>query len=523
MWIGSGCCLLAAQTYTGSLPAQPTSGSSSTTATVQTVLGQVVSATTGLPVFRALVRLNDRAVLTDHEGKFEFPQFGPASTNTLHVTKPGFYSSADSTQSGDLSLRADQLAEPIELRLYPEALLTGTVSRPDGTPLPHISVSARRSIYDERSHRWRLVGQTQTDTHGNFRLTVPPGDYRLQTGYNPHNGNVSEAVLPLSVPSGGESSTSDFIRLASGSQENFDLHAVLSRTYSVAIQIDSGTERGFPMITARSSNGLAFPVNGFGRPAAPGEMRIELPSGTYTLSASQNFQDTTRYGEATVSVTDHDVSGVVLHLAQVSPIPVELAVDSDSTSDKTPPSVQQLGLMLESTQTEGAMLGLMTVRDLGTVFHALPGTYHLQAHATGAWYVKSASYGTTDLLDKDLTISAGAGGDTIRVTVSDQTGSLQGTTSLNGALSPCWVYLMPTGPSATMVYSARSGSDGSFNFANLPPGSYRAISFEQRHSANYRDPKAFDSYATYLGSVTISTGAKASLDLNAVPLKEIAP
>jgi hypothetical protein len=94
---------------------------------------------------------------------------------------------------------------------------------------------------------------------------------------------------------------------------------------------------------------------------------------------------------------------------------------------------------------------------------------------------------------------------------------------LNGSPSPGWIYLIPLGASATPVYSIRSGSDGSFNFSYLPPGSYQAMAFEARHPANYRDPKAFADYGTYLRSVTISAGDKATLDLNAVPSTELVP
>ena len=49
----------------------PTSNSSAASG-LTTVIGVVTNAVNGLPVSRALVRLNDRAILTDHEGKFEF-------------------------------------------------------------------------------------------------------------------------------------------------------------------------------------------------------------------------------------------------------------------------------------------------------------------------------------------------------------------------------------------------------------------------------------------------------------------
>jgi hypothetical protein len=516
-----------AQTSSLGTSTLPTSTSATATTSVPvTVSGQVVSATSGLPVFRALVHLNERAVLTDHEGRFEFPEFTPAQSNHLQVSKPGFYPSIDATDSGTVSVTSSQITQPVQLRLYPEALLTGTVTRPDGTPLPHIAVSARRSVYSDQGHRWMPVGRTQTDSHGNFRLAVPPGDYRLQTDYSPHSGATSEAVLPLSLPSDSGGNALDLIHAESGSTQHFDVRPAMSRTYGVTIEIDAPQDRGFPMMTARSSNGLTIPLGGSGRPSGPGEMRVDLPAGTYTLIATQNGPDSIQSGQAAVTVTDRDVTGVTIRLSTVSPIPVELAVDTDATADKTPPTLQQFGLTLEALQTSGESdtpaVGLMTVRDQVS-FRASPGTYRLNARSNGTWYVKSASYGTTDLLDKDLTIESGASGNAIRLTVSDQTGGLAGTTTLNGSPAACWLYLVPTGPSATSFFSAHSNSDGTYNFAYLPPGSYRAIAFEARHSANYRDPEALNKYATYVSSVTVTAGNKASLDISAISQKEMTP
>jgi hypothetical protein len=145
------------------------------------------------------------------------------------------------------------------------------------------------------------------------------------------------------------------------------------------------------------------------------------------------------------------------------------------------------------------------------------------ARNSGQWFVKSASYGTADLLQQDLAIAPGSGSSPIVVTVSNQTGSLTGVATLNGNAASVWVYLIPTGPSATPVYTTRSGADGSINLSYLPPGTYQAIAFESRHSANYRDPKAFAAYSTYLHSVSVNPGEKTTLSVDAIPTTELVP
>jgi len=504
----------------------PTSNSSAASG-LTTVIGVVTNAVNGMPVSRALVRLNDRAILTDHEGKFEFDQFAAGNTATLQVTKPGYYFSAEGDTASATVLRGDQMASPVVVRLYPEAVLTGTVSTADGVPLPQVMVSAQRSAYNDIGHQWVQLATSMSNSRGEFRLPVPPGDYRIETGFSPRIREAGKAMLPLTVPPVSSSIASGTIHVRGGTEEHFDLHPVVAQAYPVTIHVESTMERAFPTLSARSNDGTVLPVN-MARGGPDGEMRIELPSGTYTLMANQNMGDASAYGETSVTVTDRPVSGVVLRMATVPSIPVELIMEAGSTSDKAPPTVQQLGLIIESLQDSplrpgGYSTGPMMSRDHEAYIHAPPGAYHFQTRNTGQWFVKSATYGSTDLLQQDMVIALGSGSAPIIVTVSNQTGSLHGSATLNGAPASLWVYLMPTGPSATAVYTARSGADGSFDLPYLPPGSYQTIAFESRHSANFRDPKALGAYSTYMRSVTVTTGNKASVDIVAVPSTELVP
>jgi hypothetical protein len=510
----------------GSFPV-PASGSSSAASGLITVSGIVTNATNGLPVSRALVRLSDRTILTDHEGKFEFDQFAATNTATLQVTKPGYYSSAEGDATTTTALRADQMASTVAVRLYPEALITGTVSTADGVPLPQVMVSAQRSVYNETGHQWMQSATSMTNSHGEFRLPVPPGDYRIETGFSPRIRETGKAMLPLAVPPVSSSAGSGTIHVRAGAEERFDLHPVVSQAYPVTVHVESTLERVFPSLSARSNDGTIFPVN-MARGGRDGDMRIELPSGTYTLIANQNSGDSSAYGETSVTVTDRPTTGVVLRMTPVPSIPVQLIVEAGSTSDKAPPTVQQLGLVIDSSQdvplrAGGFTTGPVMSRNGEPYIHAPPGTYHFQTRNTGQWYVKSAAYGATDLLQQDLAIALGSGSSPIVVTVSNQTGSLSGTATLNGNPTSLWVYIIPTGPSTAPVYTARSGANGSFDMSYMPPGSYQTIAFESKHSANFRDPKALAAYSTYMHSVTVTAGNKTSVEVVAVPSTELVP
>jgi len=499
---------------------------SNTSSTPSSVAGQVINASTGAPISRALVRLNDRAELTDHEGKFRFDQNTQSSANIL-VSKPGYYASTEFSEPGNLFLGSAQLAAPIEVRLYPEALLTGTLTAPDGSPLPHISVSALRSIYDDAGRRWITAGQTQTDSHGNFRIPVQAGDYRLETRYMAQDRTTGEAVLPTTVPNESSSNTSQMIRIHSGEEQHFELRPAISPTHTVTVTSQPPSGRGFTRISARSSNGSTLQV-GPSMSGSSGEVKIQLPQGTYALTArTMSDPDAPEQAETTVTVTDHDISGVVLQFFPVPAIPVELVVDGSSTSDNTLPNLAQMGLVLQSEQADpdrgDLSVRLTSRRDQSYVFVAPPGSYRLAARNSGTWHVKSVSYGDSDLLQEELVVAPGAAGTSIRVQVSNETGSLQGTVKVNGDPGAGWVYLIPTNADIQAVYTVHSSTAGSYSFAHLPPGSYQAVAFERRHSANYRDPESIAPFSAQVHSVSINAGDKPTLNLDAVPAAEVVP
>jgi hypothetical protein len=490
------------------------------------VAGQVINASTGAPVSRALVRLNDRAVLTDNEGKFRFDQNTASSANVL-VSKPGYYAGTEFSEPGNLFLGSTQLAAPLELRLYPEALLTGTITGPDATPLSRISVSALRSVYDDAGHRWVGAGQSQTDSHGNFRIPVQAGNYRLETRYSPQDRTTGQAVLPTAVPGESSSNTSQMIRVHGGEEQHFELRPAVSPIHAVTATTQPPSGRGLTRISARSSNGSALQVsptmNG-----SSGEMKIQLPQGTYTLTARMmSDPEAPEQADTTVTVPDHDVSGVVLQFFPVPAIPVELVVDGSSTSDTTPPNLAQMGLILQSEQADpdrgDSSIRLTTRRDQKYVLLAPPGSYQLAARNSGSWYVKSASYGDADLLEQQLVVAPGAAGTPIRIVVSDETAGLQGTVKLNGDPSACWIYLIPASAGVQTVYTTRSNSNGGYTFAHLPPGSYQAVAFERRHSADYRNPESLTPFSGQTHSVSINAGDKPTLNLDAVPVAEVVP
>ena len=139
------------------------------------------------------------------------------------------------------------------------------------------------------------------------------------------------------------------------------------------------------------------------------------------------------------------------------------------------------------------------------------------------FWTSSKRTGDADLLRQELVAAPGGAGTPVRLVVSNQTGSLQGTVNLNGSPAACWVYLIANGGNAQPVVSLRSNGSGNYSAPHLPPGSYQAVAFERRHSANYRDAASLAAFASHVRSVTVNAGEKPTLNLDAVPVAEVAP
>jgi hypothetical protein len=268
--------------------------------------------------------------------------------------------------------------------------------------------------------------------------------------------------------------------------------------------------------------------------------------------------DATEIAETTVTVTGSEAvltdtvsGGTVLRFVPMPLIPVELVIDPSATSDngsqqggrpgtsfqlkqssQNQPNPMQFGLTLQrdnQNQDEdeaNASINLTTPRNGNgnPGFAAPPGSYRLVARGSGPWYIKSASYGTSDLLTQSFVVAVGAGSGTIRLIVGNQTGTLQSTVTLKGQPSAqSWIYLIPNFPSATPFYIQRVNNDGSFYASYLPPGNYQAVAFEHRRPGDFADPAVLAPFSTFVRSVTITAGASSSLNLNAVPQAELQP
>src|SRR5271156_1347518 len=141
----------------------------------RTFSGQVINSVTGQPIARALVQLGgEHAMLTDHEGRFEFDN-AAGDAAAAFVTKPGFFAQDNEGISP---------GEPITLQLIPEAILFGTITDQTGQPIQDLTVGLKELQVARGLRHWQQSQSTTTNAEGEFRFAeLPAGRYSLATGF----------------------------------------------------------------------------------------------------------------------------------------------------------------------------------------------------------------------------------------------------------------------------------------------------------------------------------------------------
>lgn len=501
--------------------------SAGTTVEARTIHGQVVNALTGAAVPRALVTLNSRQALTDSQGRFEFPAFGDAQASVM-VIKPGYSQSAE---AGEMYVQQKilDLSAAVEVKLYPDAVLSGTAAGQDGLPLSQIPISLRRANYDVSGPRWINAGFSVSNSRGEYRFVVPAGRYRLALGYSPRSRDTQEAVLPLEFPNVSSSNTlSSWIALSPGEERQIDLRPRTGDVHPMIVRVDGAGSRQNVRFTAVPGSGETINLNA-SPGAGQGEYRVELPVGSYSIHVQSDTREESFFGSGRVAVSDAENASLTLHLAPATSLPIEVAVDPASQSLTAGLSavvdIAQFGLYLRDlaggADSSNPDIPARAKEDRTFEFRVPAGRYRLGGNGGGNWYVESATYGgTANLLTGDLAIAAGSAGEAIRLVVGNVHGSVRGQVTLPAPASTAWVYFLPRQPALAMPNPQSTGADGRF-FASLPAGSYVVVAFSRRVQEDLRDPETVDRLTGGAKTVEVTSGTNPVISLTLSQTPEI--
>ncbi len=507
-----------------------TSPAPSTDTQTHLVRGQVVNALDGSPLSRALVTVNTRRALTDYQGRFEFAGLVGANAFAT-VRKPGFSGGPDASTLNPTQ-RLTDLDAPVLIKLYPDAVVSGTVTSREGAPLSHVAVRLLRSQYDGVALHWAPTASGQTNSRGEYRISTPGGRFRVASSFVPRSFETGEVVLPASFPEASQGNTSSLVELRSGEERRVDLSAKVGPAYPVTLHVEPANSQHMnAAIIVSTSAGDEF-LTGL----SP-DQHLELPVGSYALNVRVNSREDSMSGTSRVTVTSRDPAAATVHLSLDTQLSVEIVAgnvaaasqsyNSNSSSNLPEiPNAAMFNLLLHNQlangETQEQDIRPRQEANKITSFRVPPGRYRLLAAGGGQWHVESASLGATDLLLNDLVIGPGSAGGALRVVVSNQTGTVHARTNLPLGTS-AWMYLLPRGPSLIPIHPTLVTSNGTATAiatASVPPGTYTAFLLGTQLQKDPRDPSFLASFASGLTDIEVQPGADTSFSFDLAKRKE---
>src|ERR1700690_440493 len=150
------------------------------------ITGVVLDDATGAPVPRAVVKLetksadpSDAVAWTDDHGGFLFSRVPPGQYS-LTAQRDGYELARFGTVSREQPPEVLSLATAedrrVTLRMRPVGSISGTVTGPDGDPLPGANISLLVAGYNRRKPRYWQQHGAQTDGRGRYPIGgLPPG------------------------------------------------------------------------------------------------------------------------------------------------------------------------------------------------------------------------------------------------------------------------------------------------------------------------------------------------------------
>jgi hypothetical protein len=458
--------------------------------------------------------------VTNDQGAFAIENIAPGSYR-LEAERAGFLTADYGRQPGSeqasmlLRLSAGQSLTGIEIKLVPQASVSGRVFDSDGDPWPHAFVNLYRSVWRKGRRQIELAESsdfTGVDDRGEFRIfALAPGRYYVLAEPSAewekeHHPDVDNQPAirqqPTWYPSASDAASSIPITLAAGQQFtglDFRLRARAGSRLRIRGKL-SGMQ-GLSALRGESALGIwVQPAGDAGdAPKHGGTIRPDgsfeiagVPSGAYEIFVAQGFAQTVVLGRTTVQVVDRDLENLSIELHAPQRLTGTVRIEGDTTLK---PSALSLRLDTLDTLWPG---GFTDLKDDGTFeFDQIGlGQYRVlvREKVRKQGYLKLLRYGNSE--SRDGLFSLNPGGAALELVFSTRgariSGSIVGPENAPRAANPQVVLMPDTTDVTRREYETRVGvfdQNGVFTVDAIPPGSYKLYALEKVPDGVWLEPE----------------------------------
>jgi beta-lactamase regulating signal transducer with metallopeptidase domain/5-hydroxyisourate hydrolase-like protein (transthyretin family) len=520
---------------------------------------------------------------TDDLGRFTIENLN-AGSYRISVVAGGYvrqeYGGRSPDASGSvITLTAGQSLKDLVIRMTPTSTISGLVRSRTGKPAVDVPVQLLRATYNYTGQRiTQIVATSRTDDRGEYRLYwVAPGHYFISAGTSPSVGPrgggavtgrptadsaptatysmtfypgvpelsaagiievlpdtpvtadfvVSERSLykvsgrvvdsstgkpPASVllslvyrnPAGGTDS------FASGSSYdavtgNFELRNVAAGAFNVQAVINQ--------IVSLVPN-MSTPANAAKAALAPGTLIPGAVSAVYVMAS----------GSTPITVTNADVSGVVVNIIPTLTIKGKLSMDGSSQAGDLTSLRVQLRPSTNAVITSDTLLPRITpvaADGTFTLNGVTPGEYQFAMSPVPVnYYVKELRFGGTGALNTPINIPPGAS-ETLEVVLSSQVAQVEGTVSDDKGqpAQGVQVVLVPEAhrDRSELFRAVTTGPNGQFTIRGVAPGDYKVFAWESIEAYAYFDPELLKRDEAKGQRIKIQDSDKAAVTVKMIP------
>jgi hypothetical protein len=531
------------------------------------VHGVVLNAITHQPIARALVTSADQtmAVLTDHDGKFEFDVRihrsdplalgGPRgfarldlrSSAVLMARKPGYRPMERPVVlllSDDMAIKDKEIEDVLELKLIPEAIVMGRILAPGVEAPAGVMVQLIQRQVRDGLGGWMATQSVVSNARGEYRFAdLAEGDFKIQTGewMDERPFGVPKDDLtgfpPVSYPDAAGRSSAELLHIGAGQTIQADLNLKAKPYYAVEIPVANFVQgTGVGVKVEAVGSGLTFAL-GFNQRTQ--QIEGALPTGVYHVSLS-GFGNEPSFATFELAVGGKAVRTPAVALARGATIPVEVREEYSTPLEARPRDfIATIGgqpdhvgevrrsrtvevfLRPENPTDPGFGLGnaprnRKSEGNEGLVIENVrPGRYRVAVMPQRGYAAVVTSNGV-DLRHEPLVVGAG-GASAIEITLRDDTGSVTGT------VTPASVHQSDPYEPSIMIWGFPVGEEasgrfvqgfvtnkGEFTLLNVPPGRYVVLAASPSLNQNleYRDKDAMRRLEAMGVEVTVGAGQK---------------
>jgi hypothetical protein len=429
----------------------------------------------------------DSSTTSDEAGRFQFRDikagsyFPIAEAAGYHHVLAVVHGQRQSTDVvNSVVVKPNDRIEGIRILMAKNAVIAGRVLDESGEPIQGARVEAWPLPEDHPAIA--REGQRETaDAHGEYRLIVTPGEYRVTAkAPSPRRITGTHIVSSQIIHFSARHETGTVVRAVENAETSPDIHLKAKTGLSISGKVTGRPTDGSGLLDLHVESGSSAEALDYVRlyrfkPADRFEL-TGLPPEFYRVYATYTAPQISLHSQV-LEFTLNSTNGKQLDLALAPGFSLIGTVDGPPVGR----FVRELYLR-SATLPQHSSSGFYVahIRDGGAfeIPGMVPDRYRLELPPRSQMYIKQVLFESQELKDGILDLRSGSSESVLKIILSDKVGRLtvkpidaNGRPSEEGT-----VFLMPDGKfNPAEAYFMRWSAGATRGFDNLPPGKYRVI------------------------------------------------